>query len=367
MKNHVCLTGALMLMASMLLSTTLWAQKATGVKIGSKGMYSEETIFFGSSDIPGFQKGIITIFIDSTKSEKISAGKLLSQETGNNGIVHYKWQQFLHGIPIDRAIYIQHVKGENILSQGGLWVKDSTRLPSAMPRLSKQEAIKNALDFTGAKVYKWEIPAEEALLKEITHDKNATYYPQPSLIYFSGDGEMNIAAMRLAYVLEVYANSPLSKKEIFVDAISGKILGVRQKLYDVDVNANTQTANSGLQQITTDQVSNNLYRLRSANRGNGIVVLNMSGQGMNYGGATDFTNSSTTWSTFNPAIDRYATDAMWGQQKTYDFYKTTFNRNSVDNAGLALYGYVHTNLVAFGFSNNINAFWDGSKIAICEF
>lgn len=38
MKNHVCLTGALMLMASMLLSTTLWAQKATGVKIGSKGM-----------------------------------------------------------------------------------------------------------------------------------------------------------------------------------------------------------------------------------------------------------------------------------------------------------------------------------------
>lgn len=231
-----------------------------------------------------------------------------------------------------------------------------------MPRLSKQEAIKNALDFTGAKVYKWEIPAEEALLKEITHDKNATYYPQPSLIYFSGDGEMNIAAMRLAYVLEVFANSPLSKKEIFVDAISGKILGVRQKLYDVDVNANAQTAYSGLQQITTDQVNTNLYRLRSANRGNGIVVLNMSGQGMNYGGATDFTNSSTTWSTFNPAIDRYATDAMWGQQKTYDFYKTTFNRNRVDNAGLALYGYVHTNLVAFGFSNNTNAFWDGSKM-----
>jgi len=166
-----------------------------------QGHVFRRNYFFGSSDIPGFQKGIITIFIDSTKSEKISAGKLLSQETGNNGIVHYKWQQFLHGIPIDRAIYIQHVKGENILSQGGLWVKDSTRLPSAMPRLSKQEAIKNALDFTGAKVYKWEIPAEEALLKEITHDKNATYYPQPSLIYFSGDGEMNIAAMRLAYVL----------------------------------------------------------------------------------------------------------------------------------------------------------------------
>jgi hypothetical protein len=41
---------------------------------------------------------------------------------------------------------------------------------------------------------------------------------------------------------------------------------------------------------------------------------------------------------------------------------TKFNRNSVDNAGFALNSYVHTNLVAFGYGDNINAFWDGTRM-----
>lgn len=81
-------------------------------------------------------------------------------------------------------------------------------------------------------------------------------------------------------------------------------------------------------------------------------------QGTNFTAATDFANTSTTWSVFTPANDRYATDAMWGQERTYDFYHTVFGRNSVDNAGLALVGYVHSNLVAMGYPNNINAFWN---------
>jgi len=84
--------------------------------------------------------------------------------------------------------------------------------------------------------------------------------------------------------------------------------------------------------------------------------------GTNYGAAVDFTDADNNWNNVNANKDQYATDGHWGTEKTYDYYFTKFNRNSVDNAGFALNSYVHTNLVAFGYGNNINAFWDGSRM-----
>ena len=84
--------------------------------------------------------------------------------------------------------------------------------------------------------------------------------------------------------------------------------------------------------------------------------------GTNYAAAVDFTDADNTWNNVNANKDQYATDGHWGTEKTYDYYLTKHNRNSVDNAGFALNSYVHTNLVAFGYANNINAFWDGTRM-----
>ncbi|MBI3234108.1 MAG: M4 family metallopeptidase, partial [Bacteroidetes bacterium] len=95
------------------------------------------------------------------------------------------------------------------------------------------------------------------------------------------------------------------------------------------------------------------FRLREAKRGNGIETYNLQ-KGTSYASAVDFTDTDTTWDNVNANYDEYATDAHFGSQMTYDFYKKSFNRNSIDNSGFKLKSYIH-------YSNNyVNAFWNGS-------
>lgn len=54
--------------------------------------------------------------------------------------------------------------------------------------------------------------------------------------------------------------------------------------------------------------------------------------------------------------DATANAAYDSSGKTYDFYKTVFNRNSVDNRGMRLDSFVH-----YGRAFN-NAFWDGAEM-----
>jgi hypothetical protein len=48
-------------------------------------------------------------------------------------------------------------------------------------------------------------------------------------------------------------------------------------------------------------------------------------------------------------------DVHWGVEKTYDFYKTKFNRNSLDDNGIALISYVND-------GEYDNAHWDGASM-----
>jgi thermolysin len=59
---------------------------------------------------------------------------------------------------------------------------------------------------------------------------------------------------------------------------------------------------------------------------------------------------------FNAAYDGAAVDAHFYAGKTYDYYKSVFNRNSYDNKGAALKSTVH-----YGRNYN-NAFWNGSQM-----
>ncbi|PEK74917.1 bacillolysin, partial [Bacillus pseudomycoides] len=59
---------------------------------------------------------------------------------------------------------------------------------------------------------------------------------------------------------------------------------------------------------------------------------------------------------FNAAYDAAAVDAHYYAGKTYDYYKATFNRNSINDAGAPLKSTVH-----YGSKYN-NAFWNGSQM-----
>ncbi|MBK7434471.1 MAG: M4 family metallopeptidase [Chitinophagaceae bacterium] len=217
------------------------------------------------------------------------------------------------------------------------------------------------MNFVGARQYKWQLPAEEAFIKREQNNPNATFYPKANLVYYSGEESVSPANLKLAYKLDIYAQYPMSRQYVFVDAVSGNILGKREMIHTTNATGTAVTAYSGTQTITTD-FTGSTYRLRETGRGNGINTYDMRLAGTNYNSAVDFTDADNTWNNVNANKDQYATDGHWGTEKTYDYYFSKFNRNSVDNAGFALNSYVHTNLVAFGYGNNINAFWDGSRM-----
>lgn len=327
---------------------------------GQPGMYPEKISF--TSNAPMFTKGAVLIADAGGKLSQSNNALLNHSENDNLGFVHYRYQQTFAGIPVEHAIYIMHVKGGSVNSENGKWIKDFPSGLKTSPSLSKTAALNAALKFVGAKQYKWQIPGEEAFIKREQNDPTATFYPKGELVLYSGEEEVIPSSLRLAYKFDIYAHNPTSRQIVFVDAINGKILGKREMIHTTNAAGTAVTAYSGTQSITTD-FTGSTYRLQETGRGNGIQTYNMKTAGTNYGAAVDFTDADNNWNNVNANQDQYATDAHWGAEKTYDYYFSKFGRSSVDNAGLALKSYVHVSLIAQGYPDNINAFWDGSRMS----
>ncbi len=91
----------------------------------------------------------------------------------------------------------------------------------------------------------------------------------------------------------------------------------------------------------------------------------------NYSASIDFPNGGTNWvsgvwPTF--AQDQWALDAHWGSEIVLDYWRSVFNRNSIDGNGLRALSYVHTGInfdnaqwVA-GTNNNFMQYGDGSVL-----
>jgi bacillolysin len=326
---------------------------------GKPGMYPE---FIDFSKTPvSFTKGAVVLATDNGKLSTTTNALLTRSDKDALNMEHYRYQQSYMGIPIEHAVYVMHVAGSTLVSQNGKWIKDFPADLKNTAAITFTTALQKAMAAVGAQKYKWQIAEEETFIKKEQNNPAATFYPKQELVWYSGENDVDPSLLRLAYKLDIYAQFPLSRQIVFVDAVSGRILGTREMIHTTNATGTAVTAYSGTQTITTD-FTGSTYRLRETGRGNGINTYNMKNAGTNYNSAVDFTDADNTWNNVNTNKDQYATDGHWGTEKTYDFYLSKFNRNSVDNAGFALNSYVHTNLVAFGYGNNINAFWDGSRM-----
>ena len=65
------------------------------------------------------------------------------------------------------------------------------------------------------------------------------------------------------------------------------------------------------------------------------------------------TSSTKDWNVTND--DRYALDAHWGAEMSYDYYKNVHGRNSLDNKGIKLVSLIHN-------SEDMNAYWTGTTM-----
>ena len=267
------------------------------------------------------------------------------------GYTHTKYYQYYKGYKMDGVVIITHNKNNEVVSFNGDYFKN-INLENTVT-LTEQQALGYALKKVNAKKYKWENLAEEKQMQEALNNPSFTYKPVGDLIIYSKTNQSTKqVSHHYAYKFNIYADLPLYRANVYVDAQTGEILQEKNLICTVDAVGSANTKYSGTQQITADNTGT-YYRLRETARGGGIETYNMK-NGTSYTAVSDFTNTINTWTVVNN--DQAATDAHFGAEKTYDFYYTTFNRNSIDNAGYKLLNYVH-------YSNSyVNAFWDGQRM-----
>ncbi|MBS1609598.1 MAG: M4 family metallopeptidase, partial [Bacteroidetes bacterium] len=328
------------------------AQESNKVIEGKKGMYPS-FVSFAKSSSPAFTKGRLSLTDLNARVTSSVTAKIISQDKDATGSEHLRYQQTINGLPVEHAEYIVHTMGGRVFAQNGRWIKDIPQnLPAAT--LTESSALTAALQFVHAHSYKWQDAGEEAFIKKEQNNPNATFYPKGQLVFYSGEDDVIPSALRPAYKFDIYASDPVSRQIVFVDAVNGQILGKRELLHTTAATGIAATAYSGIQTIATDYTGST-YRLQENTRGNGIQTFNLQKK-TNYSTAIDFTDADNNWNNINANKDQYATDAHWGAEMTYDFYKNKFGRNSIDNAGFAIKSYVHYSTSYF------NAFWDGSRM-----
>ena len=173
------------------------------------------------------------------------------------------------------------------------------------------------------------------------------------MVILPQDNKLGIFEDYLSYKFDVYNDNPLYGTILYVDAQTGSIILEDSKIMNTDAIGSANTLYSGTRTITSD-FTGSTHRLRDFSRDADIFTFDMN-NGSNFGSAVDFTDADNNWT---PADAGY--DVHWGVEMTYDYYQN-FGRNSYNNSGATIESYVHTNLVGLGYSNNVNAFWDGTN------
>lgn len=282
------------------------------------------------------------------------------------GIEHQRNQEYFNGLKIEFGTLITHSKGgQTFFINAEIYNAGSLDLT---PKLSKLEVFTILLHSKNGALFMWDNPEQAALMNYVKPEGELVILPNVKT------GEVN-----LAYKYDVYTTKPLARDYIYLDANTGKLLltnAIIKHANDVVVpNSNYATSKSlsavvagsaatrysGTQVIeTTRNLLSNSYVLQDFTRGSGIFTYN-SQRSPSYN-TIDFKDVDNNWIEYNNLFkDNAALDAHWGAEKTYDFWKTNFNRNSYDNLGTAIKSFVHYREDAA--ISLVNAFWNSSVMS----
>ncbi len=277
---------------------------------------------------------------------------LVLQRTATDalGFTHQTWQHVHGGHPVLASVIKTHVRNGKLASFNGHFARN---IQTATATLDEAAALAAAVTGVGATSYKWQLADEEAYLKRIQNDPQATYFPKGELSYVMNKGQQSTDRYRLAWKFEIYAHAPASRADIYVDARTGEVIYRKEIMHTVDVPGTAHTRYSGQHTIPVDSVGPGSYRLRETIHGDGVETYDMNSS-TNYSNAIDFTDSDNVWVNPIPAIDNAALDVHWAIGKTYEYYLQQHNRNSFDFNGGKLRCYVHYDV------NWFNAQWTGT-------
>jgi len=259
------------------------------------------------------------------------------------GFTHKFYQQFYKGLKVEFGNYATHSRNGILEIINGEFAKVGH--PVTIPSISEAQALSYALKYINAQIYKWQVPAEESGLKELKKDSAATYYPKGELLICYD--QLQTKTYRLAFRFTISAYLPTSSNDVFVDAITGKIIAKQNLILDGNAPATVNTKYSGFENITTDQYINNgttMYRLNETRGTSNVSIETYNSQRIQSTAHVEFTDANNTWTALNNAnMDNAALDAHWAMEKIYDYWNTIRGRNSYDGAGAPMISFVHYN------------------------
>ena len=279
--------------------------------------------------------------------------KIYRTDRDKLGFVHYRYKQHYKGVPVEGADYILHESYGRLSSSNGKLVQGLDM--TVMPLISEEGALNIALKYMNGEKSMWESPNAEALLKKITKDDKATYFPYGQLVIVGPGFSPELKEFRLAYKFDIFLSEPYDYKTVYVDAANGDIILTLNKLYNANVQGTAVTMFSDTVQLTTDHYANGfrLYALIDGVEVHTQDANNTTDRSI----ITDFMDYDNFWDNVNARLDQTAPDVHFGAENTLRYYKEIHGRNSIDDDGMALISYVHVG------QNWANASWSGSYMS----
>ncbi len=273
----------------------------------------------------------------------------LQQKNGDQlGEQHSRFDQYYKGMKVIGAQYIVHEKAGRVRMANGRLVQGLEI--DINPVITEADAFRAALKAVGAKRYMWENPENERFLQWEQSDASASFFPEAELCITSGAEKLVAGNCRLVYRFDIYAEYPLGRYWVDIDAHTGQTVNQVARLYHADVAGSGTSEYNGVVSITVDQSTPTSFRLQ------GNTTRNAAIRTYTLNNSTSYTNTNITASSANGPWDGVGVSAHWGAEKTYDYYFNVHGRDSYNGSGGTLLSYVH-------YSNNYeNAYWDGSRM-----
>lgn len=142
------------------------------------------------------------------------------------GYTHYCYNQYYKNARVEGGSYNLHINNANVFyAANGNIVKNLEM--NQMPQISREESFERAKNILNAKKYYWEEPALEEKLKQENKNPDTSYKPVGELMWAKLAGrESNTtqSAYQLCYRFTINCLSPLTSRNVFINAVDGTVL-----------------------------------------------------------------------------------------------------------------------------------------------
>ena len=311
-------------------------------------LFYESTLYNDSIVVDDWVSNKYGVHIQKYELQRLQAKNSAVDNT--TGWQHVSYELFYKNIPLEFCQIKVHKKDGVIVSINGACYDEVN--VNTIPTISENSARNTAVSYIGADVYSWQLDTLEYFdlidapqLKEVPHGELVIC---PITMNHTTD------SLTLAYKFSIYAITPESYQDVYVDAYTNNVLFTLSKMSSVTGIADTWY--SGIQNIETSY-RNGKYYLHDSTRCDGRVCIytyDMSGA-LVYDSPhiKEIVDDDNYWTTaeYRPGRKDMAFDAHWGAGMTLDYFYETFGRIGYDGYK-PIRNYVH-------WINAINASWNG--------